>query len=57
MTGACVVGDTVVGGDVIGGAVVGGGAVVRKTRDPGYTLMVVPDGQQTLFVHSFSGRF
>jgi hypothetical protein len=41
----------------IAGVAVGGGAVVRKTRDPGYVLMVVPDGDRTLWVHSFSGKF
>jgi hypothetical protein len=47
----------VIASSTIAGVAIGGGAIIRKTRDPGYALMVVPDGKNTLLVHSFSGQF
>jgi hypothetical protein len=47
----------VITSSTIAGVVVGGGEVVRRPRDPGYTLYMVQDGEQTLWVHGFQGRF
>lgn len=41
----------------VAGVVVGGGPVVRPTRDKGYTLNWVQNGDQRVLVHGFTGRF
>ena len=41
----------------VAGVVVGGGPVVRRVRDPGYTMYWIQDGAQTIWMHGLQGRF
>jgi hypothetical protein len=41
----------------VAGVAVGGGEIIRPTRDPGFTLHIVKEGDQTVWVPGFQTRF